>query len=226
MAQKKKWLKGFIHSPIGAWIMAIILVLMVKTIWATCRVRHVNPPKLLRKQHPPKPMIITHWHEYIPYILMLAPPRTSALNSSHADARIVGFASRLQGFRSVWGSSNRNPLSSLRQLKAEIENGRHVLITPDGPRGPYREMALGPVALSHLSGASIVFFAGHASRYWQLKSWDKTRIPKPFSTVTLYWSDEIDVERAKDKERQVTVQKELEAKLIAFSERADRGNDA
>ena len=80
MAQKKKWLKAFIHSPIGAWIMAIILILMVKIIWATCRVRHVNPPKLLRKQHPPKPTIITHWHEYIIYTLMLSPPWVSVLN--------------------------------------------------------------------------------------------------------------------------------------------------
>ena len=159
-------------------------------------------------------------------MLMLSPPWVSVLNSSHADARILGNAVRFVGARPIWGSSNRNPLSSLRQLKAEIEKGRHVLITPDGPRGPYREMAMGPVALSHLSGASIVFFASHASRYWQLKSWDKTRIPKPFSTVTLYWSDEIDVERSKDKERQATAQKELEAKLIAFSERADRGDDA
>ena len=226
MAQKKKWLKMFIHSPIGAWIMAIILILTVKIIWATCRVRHVNPPKLLCKQYPPQPVIITHWHEYIPYILMLSPPWISVLNSSHADARILGNASRFVGARPIWGSSNRNPLASLRQLKEEIEKGRHVLITPDGPRGPYREMALGPIALSHLSGASIIFFACHASRYWQLRSWDKTRIPKPFSTVTLYWSDEIDVERTKDKERQVTAQKELEAKLIAFSERADRGDDA
>ena len=202
MAQKNKWLKALIHSPVGAWIMAALLITLVKLIWLTIRVRHVNPPALLRKQTPPQPMIISHWHEFIPYIWMLSPPWISVLNSSHADARILGYASRFVGARPIWGSSNRNPLASLRQLKAEIDEGRHVLITPDGPRGPARQMALGPIALSHLTNRPILLFACHATSAWRLRSWDKTQIPKPFSQVTIYWSDPIHVPRSKDKDAQ------------------------
>lgn len=223
MAKKKKWLKSILHSPVGAWVMAFILISLVKLIWLTCRVRHVNPPQLLRRQNPPEPMILAQWHEFIPFILMLSPPRVSVLNSSHRDARILGYASRFIGARPIWGSSNRNPLSSLRQLKAEIDKGRHVLITPDGPRGPARKMALGPIALSHLTGRPIMFFACHASASWRLRSWDKTQIPKPFSTVTLYWSDAILVPRTKDKQAQSVAMQELERALITFSETADRG---
>lgn len=203
--------------------MAFILISLVKLIWMTCRVRHVNPPKLLRKQTPPEPMIIAHWHEFIPFILMLSPPRFSVLNSSHADARILGYASKFIGAKPIWGSSNRNPLSSLRQLKAEIDRGRHVLITPDGPRGPARQMALGPIALSQLTSRPILLFACHASKSWRLRSWDKTQIPKPFSRVTIYWSDAIEIARTKDKAAQAEATKTLETELIAFSEMADRG---
>ena len=203
-----------------------MLISLVKLIWLTCRVRHINPPALLQKQTPPEPMIIAHWHEFIPFILMLSPPRISVLNSSHADARILGHASKFVGARPIWGSSNRNPLSSLRQLKAEIDQGRHVLITPDGPRGPARQMALGPIALSHLTGRPIILFACHASRSWRLRSWDKTQIPKPFSKVTIYWSEAISVPRSKDKAAQAEATKRLEAQLIAHSQTADRGPDA
>jgi len=223
MARNSKRLKSFLHSPIGAWVMAFLLISLVKLIWLTCRVRHVNPPALLRKQTPPEPMIIAHWHEFIPFILMLSPPRISVLNSSHADARILGYASRFVGAKPIWGSSNRNPLSSLRQLKAEIDQGRHVLITPDGPRGPARKMALGPIALSHLTDRPILLFACHSSRSWRLRSWDKTQIPKPFSIVTIYWSAPITVERTKDKDAQKHAQTALEQQLITFSETADRG---
>lgn len=227
MAHKKTkkgtWLKAIFTSSIGAWVSGFVLISLVKLIWLTCRVRHVNPPKLLRRQTPPEPMILAHWHEFIPYILMLSPPHISVLNSSHSDARILGNASRFVGAKPIWGSSNRNPLSSLRQLKAEIEDGRHVLITPDGPRGPYRKMALGPIALSHLTGKPIIFFACHASRSWRLRSWDKTQIPKPFSTVTIYWSDPIEVPRTKDKQAQADATAKMEADLISFSETADRG---
>lgn len=223
MAKRNTRLKTAFTSPLGAWVMGFILFVIVKLIWLTCRVRHVNPPKMLRRQTPPEPMILTHWHEFIPYILMLSPPRISVLNSSHADARILGNATRLVGAKPIWGSSNRNPLASLRQLKAEIEAGRHVLITPDGPRGPYRKMALGPIALSHLTNRPIIFFACHADKLWRLRSWDKTQIPKPFSTVTIYWSDPLSLPRHKDKKAQAKALAELEADLIAFSETADRG---
>ena len=224
MAQKRKWMKSFIHSPIGSWILAFILICLCKLIWLTIKKTHVNPPALLRKQTPRQPVILSHWHEFIPYILMLSPPLISVLNSSHADARILGNASRFVGARPIWGSSNRNPLSSLRQLKAEIDAGRHVLITPDGPRGPARQMALGPVALAQLTSRPIMLFACHASSCWRLRSWDRTQIPKPFSHVTIYWSDEMIMPRTKDKNEQAKMQAELEAKLIAFSEAADRGD--
>lgn len=225
MAQKTKWRKTILRSSIGSRLVALTLISLVKLIWLTLRVRHVNPPKLLARQQPPEPYIITLWHEFIPFILMLSPPDITVLNSSHADARILGYASHFVGAKTVWGSSNRNPLSSLRQLSNHLHNGRHALITPDGPRGPYRQMALGPIALSHLSGRPMVFLAAHASKSWRLNSWDKTQIPKPFSKVTFYWSDPITVPRTKDKKAQQEMHDKLEAELQAFSEHADRGGD-
>ena len=225
MAEKTKWRKSILRSSIGSRLMAVVLFSLIKMIWLTLRVRHVNPPKLLHKQRPPEPFIITLWHEFIPSILMLGPPDVTVLNSSHADARILAYASHFVGAKTVWGSSNRNPLASLRQLNQHLRDGRHALITPDGPRGPYRKMALGPITLSHLSGRPIIFLACHASASWRLKSWDKAQIPKPFSELTFYWSAPITVPRTKDKNAQEESHNRLEAELVAFTEYAERGGD-
>ena len=223
MAQKKKILKTALQSTVGAWLLGTLLIILVKMIWLTCRKTHHNPPHILKKQIPPQPVILTHWHEFIPFILMLSPPRISVLNSSHGDAKILGYASRFVGAKPIWGSSNRKPAAALRQLASEIKQGRHALITPDGPRGPYRKMAFGPVALAQLTHKPILLFACHANKAWRLKSWDKTLIPKPFSKIDIYWSDLLEVPRNKDKSEQAKYQKQIEAQLIALSEIADRG---
>jgi len=58
-----------------------------------------------------------------------------------------------------------------------------ILITPDGPRGPPLQIKPGIIEAMHLSQATIIPLTWTASRYWQLSTWDKLRIPKPFSHV-------------------------------------------
>ena len=55
----------------------------------------------------------------------------------------------------------------------------------DGPRGPARKVQPGAVWLAKLTGNPVVPFHMEASSYWTLKSWDRTQIPRPFSTVAL-----------------------------------------
>jgi lysophospholipid acyltransferase (LPLAT)-like uncharacterized protein len=81
----------------------------------------------------------------------------------------------------VWGSSNRNPLSGLRGLKRVLDAGDSVAITPDGPRGPARQSALGPVAIAQLAGKPIVPMCWTVDRYWRATGWDRLIIPKPFA---------------------------------------------
>lgn len=69
------------------------------------------------------------------------------------------------------------------ELRREIARGRDVVITPDGPRGPREVMGPGAVRLALLTGAPIMPISVEAERYWQAPSWDRFRIPKPFSRV-------------------------------------------
>ena len=63
----------------------------------------------------------------------------------------------------------------------------------DGPTGPKGVVKPGAVRIAQKSGALLVptFFSGPS--VWQLSSWDRFMIPKPFSSVTLTFEKAIDV---------------------------------
>ena len=68
----------------------------------------------------------------------------------------------------------------------------------DGPRGPARVAQPGAVWLAKVTGKPIIPFHLEADRYWTMKSWDRTQIPRPFATVALAFAPPIQVPRDAD----------------------------
>ncbi|HFD13857.1 MAG TPA: hypothetical protein ENJ34_00980, partial [Epsilonproteobacteria bacterium] len=64
--------------------------------------------------------------------------------------------------------------------------GEEVLITPDGPKGPRHSMSVGAVGIALKSKLPIFVMNFTAQNYWQLGSWDRFVIPKPFTKVDFY----------------------------------------
>jgi hypothetical protein len=57
----------------------------------------------------------------------------------------------------------------------------HMAITPDGPRGPRRQLAQGPIFLASRLGLPIVPMGLGYDRPWRTPTWDKFAVPRPFS---------------------------------------------
>lgn len=182
--------------------MTAILTLMVATLNYTVRWKKRD------KQHFtetlkgfPRPIMIC-WHDQLiafPKILGLGKP-CSSLCSSHADGRFLGLVMRCFGYRTIWGSSNRQPTASLRAMAREINQGRIFISAPDGPRGPSQVLAMGPIALAQLTGAPIIPVAWRGTAQWRVKSWDRMRFMKPFSSATIVYGEPIFLEKKKSRE--------------------------
>jgi hypothetical protein len=71
------------------------------------------------------------------------------------------------------------------QMVREVRAGKSTAFTLDGPRGPAREAKPGAVFLARATGAPILPFHLEADRFWELRSWDRTQIPKPWARVAL-----------------------------------------
>lgn len=126
-------------------------------------------------------LLLVFWHEYI--LVPLAVRRhchVTMLLSRHEDARILGNGVRLLGFDCVFGSTSRGGVAALREM-VEAGERRHLAITPDGPRGPRRVMAQGPIYLASRLQIPLVLLGLGYDRPWRLRSWDRFAIPRPFS---------------------------------------------
>ena len=148
--------------------------------------------------------------------------RTAALTSQHSDGSLVAQVLRTRGISSVRGSTQRISPGAIRKLISTAEN-RHIVITPDGPRGPRREMSLGIVYLASRTGRAIVPTAYSCSRCWKIRgSWTDQLVPKPFAKVYLLAAKPVavpaDLDNAELKEYVATIQAEMDR----LNEEADR----
>jgi lysophospholipid acyltransferase (LPLAT)-like uncharacterized protein len=124
------------------------------------------------------------------------------------------------GFHTSRGSTSRGGPRALLQLKRAMDQGRPSGFAVDGPRGPARKVQPGAVWLAKLTGNPVVPFHMEASSYWSLKSWDRTQIPRPFSTVALAVGTPVDVPENADEVVLETKRVELEQSLFALERRA------
>ncbi len=184
-------LKALIRKPVGVFILSWLLAAIVALTMVTIRWRTYDPKErqLILDDH--DGFILVFWHSRIIAMPWLWPRRhaMNALQSPHPDGRLLAHTVNHLGVRTVWGSSNRNALSGLRGLKRVLDAGKVAAITPDGPRGPARVAATGPVALANLAGKPIIPVAWSVDRYWRAPGWDGMLIPKPFCRGIMIWGE-------------------------------------
>ena len=146
-----------------------------------CRVAYYDPT--VDPVHPDYAgqKIFIFWHEYILFPLVKRGHCNLAmLLSRHGDAEILSRVAYHFGFDCVRGSSRRGGAAALREL-VEKSRQMNLTITPDGPQGPRRVLAQGPVYLASKLGLPLVLLGMGYDRPWRARSWDRFAIPRPFS---------------------------------------------
>ncbi len=110
---------------------------------------------------------------------------SAALTSKHADGSFVAQVLQVVGMSAIRGSTNHISTRATRAL-IDCLDENHLVITPDGPRGPRRRLSVGIAFLASHSGHAIVPTAFTSSRCWRIKgSWTDLMIPKPFARTLL-----------------------------------------
>jgi lysophospholipid acyltransferase (LPLAT)-like uncharacterized protein len=107
------------------------------------------------------------------------------LTSQNFDGEWIARILERFGFRTARGSTSRGAVRALVQLRQDLGAGRPVAFTVDGPRGPARVAQRGAVWLAGATGHPILPYHIEARRYWTAGSWDRTQIPRPFTTVAI-----------------------------------------
>ncbi|NLE37715.1 MAG: lysophospholipid acyltransferase family protein [Pirellulaceae bacterium] len=138
--------------------------------------------------------IYIFWHEYIllPFYLRGHCDMVMLL-SRHQDAETMSYAARMMGFEFVRGSTNRGGVTALREM-TRASRSLNLTITPDGPRGPRRRLAQGPIYLASKLGMPLVAMGFGYDRPWRFRrAWDQFALPRPCSRARAIPSGEIHV---------------------------------
>ena len=116
------------------------------------------------------------------------------LISLSADGEFIAKAVSRQGFPAVRGSStNKDKAEKAKGGTQALRDGLKQLkvgalaLTPDGPRGPARQMAEGLPLMARISGAPVLFIGMSCSPAIRLNSWDRALLPLPFGKGAVVW---------------------------------------
>jgi lysophospholipid acyltransferase (LPLAT)-like uncharacterized protein len=155
----------------------------------TLRYRDVCEPGATPGYDIPPPAVYAFWHR----CLLACAWRfrnygVTILISRSFDGELIARTVERLGFIAIRGSSSRDGAPGLRNLQRAYLAGNYCAITADGPRGPSQVAKPGVAQLAKLVDTAVVAFYVHPDRAWQLRSWDRFLIPKPFSRVTVAWT--------------------------------------
>jgi len=209
------------------WNLIGILGKLALWIWAkSTKMKIIGQERYKELRDKGKAVIFLVWHGRIfivPYFFRKRGimPLISPSKDGEFPAQIMS----RWGYRNIRGSSSHAVIKVWNRMKNELKKGGEVIIVPDGPRGPDREMKLGGIKLAQETGAVLVPFTFSTSRKKFLKSWDKFLIFYPFTKVVAVYGPPMNVDPAlKDDDLEKERQK-IERVLIELDEKADRFYD-
>ena len=137
------------------------------------------------------------WHQHVPTAVGTHTDYgIRILASRHHDGDITSGIAEKLGYTAVRGSSSAGGAAAMRELLRLAEHPDGYALTPDGPRGPARSVKPGVLYLSATIRRPLVATGFSASKFWQTRSWDSMRLPKPFAKVVISYGPGHEVPRA------------------------------
>ena len=171
--------------------------MVICCLGVTLRYRDVCEPGATPGYDVPPPGVYAFWHRcLLAGAWRFRNYNLNILISRSFDGELIARTVERLGFVAIRGSSSRDAMTGLRNLHRAYLSGHLCAITADGPRGPAMVAKPGVTQLAQLAGTTVSAFYVHPEHAWQLRSWDRFLIPKPFSRVLVTWSARVPADPA------------------------------
>ena len=175
-------------------LIVLLLKLYLKTILLTCKWKSHNLNILKDAMTKDTPIMLSCWHKNLVFMTCFFKnweKKLWVISSTHRDSEILGKILQSWGYRLIKGSSSRGWLSVLKKLITVFNTKKSIVaITNDGPKGPAKQAKPGALKVALKNNVRIIGMSGKADSFWRLNSWDKMILPKPFTTIHVYFSPE------------------------------------
>ncbi len=166
------------------FILGLILRMMIKV--------EISGQENLRKH---SNHIFCLWHTFVPLALISTLPNIPRVldRASHAwmqhpswYMKAIHVVLRLMGVdKIILGSTGHSGREAADQLVEHLRRGYSTILIPDGPAGPPLVLKKGILHMSMQSGVPIVAMQFSASKFFELKTWDRKKWPYPLCRVKI-----------------------------------------
>ncbi len=210
-----------LRNPRLIRVVALLAALLIRLWMATVRIQRVIRDDA---DHPADPdhsrYLYAFWHESL-LVPVTFRTRVRVLISKHADGELIAQVCQHLGVGVVRGSTNRGGGRALVELWHCSEKA-HLVFTPDGPRGPRRRVQPGMILLAARTGLPIVPIGIGFQRAWRARSWDRTAVPKPFSSCVCVAGKAIQVPADVDRDGLEQFRQIVEDAMLKATEAAEQ----
>jgi lysophospholipid acyltransferase (LPLAT)-like uncharacterized protein len=187
-------------KKIKLYILSIFMQWFLFIIFRTNKWHIKGMDKFERAINNNKPIMLCSWHARFLYaVYFFKKYKTQniwAVSSTHEDSQIMAYFLKRASIKLIKGSSTRGWESVIKNMLKIFKNSSSIIaITNDGPKGPERSAKLGSYKIALKTGAQIISISCGSTKYWEIPSWDKLRLPKPFGEVYVEFSDPMEINK-------------------------------
>ena len=212
------------EAGVGQRLAARMFYMLLRMLRFTWRVYFSDPHGIMDAGRD-RPLIFCAWHNRLAYVMIAIrediQPKTgrrlAAMVSASRDGAFLVEILRAIDVEPVRGSTSRRGRQALLELSRQVKAGRHLGITPDGPRGPCYEIQDGILSLAQLTGLPIVPLGCQARRKVRFKSWDRFQLPWPLTRCDVAFGEPLEVPRKATDEQRNALKDDLKRRMMEIN---------
>ena len=173
-------------------IFANLVFLSLWIVKSTSRWNGINEDIIEKELNNKKSLIVLIWH----YQLMGSTfswrfkPKLRPIATSHRDGQLSTLVQKKFGLDPLLRKKD-NPTFLIKNISKAVKNGDCIYITPDAPHGPPKKINTNIFKLCQKFNLNVAILSFHTNKYFRINSWDKLKIPFPFSRGIYLWGNKI-----------------------------------
>ncbi|AFS48946.1 hypothetical protein HIMB59_00007490 [alpha proteobacterium HIMB59] len=173
-------------------IFASLVFLSLWFIKSTSNWKGVNEQIIEKELTKNRTLIVLIWHHQLmgSTFSWKFKPKLRPIATSHRDGQLSTLVQKKFGLDPLLRKKD-NPTFLIKNISKAVQNGDCIYITPDAPHGPPQKINTNIFKLCQKFDLNIAILSFHTNRYFRINSWDKLKIPLPFSKGIYLWGNEI-----------------------------------
>ena len=199
-------------------LFANLVFLSIWIIKSTSNWKGENEQIIEKELTKKKTLIVLIWHHQLmgSTFSWKFKPKLRPIATSHRDGQLSTLVQKKFGLDPLLRKKD-NPTFLIKNISKAVQNGDCIYITPDAPHGPPKKINTNIFKLCQKFDLNIAILSFHTNRYFRINSWDKLKIPLPFSKGIYLWGNEII--QSKEFKNEIDFNKKISDELNKNSER-------